>query len=296
MYYREYQSTFNPVPLLLILGSRNLVIITSIMKSTRILFFLVLLMLLLSACGSAPSSPTATMPSTATAVPSAAETATPAPTSTATETVTPTPLPTQTFTPLPTSTATPTPVPTYLKLRGEVTIDQAVCHYGPGAPYLYKYGVYKGSHLEIIRREERSNYVEIQAIGGNNPCWVRVDYFDIEGDVMNVQPVSAEDVKLPITPYYASPGGVSARRDGNEVTISWNPLILRAGDDSEQTPYIIEAWVCQQGKYIFIPKGSYQTSVKIVDEPGCDLPSKGYFIAAEKHGYTPRVAVPWPAP
>ena len=265
----------------------------------KIFFLIVLLSLTLSACGPSGGVPpvptqTAAPTSTATTEPTASPTLTASPSPTSTATDTPTPPPTATFTPIPTDTATPTPVPTYVKLRGEVIIDQAICHYGPGAPYLYKYGVYRGSNLEIIRREARSNYVEIQAIGGNNPCWVRVDYFDIKGDVMNVQPVSAEDVKLPITPYYASPGGVSAQRRGNEVTISWNPLILRAGDDSEQTPYIIEAWVCQNGQYVFIPKGSYQTSLTIVDEPGCDLPSKGYFIAAEKHGYTPRVPVPWP--
>ncbi len=175
-----------------------------------------------------------------------------------------------------------------------MVIDQAVCHYGPGAPYLYKYGVYKGSNLEIIRRMEGGNYVEIQAIGGDNPCWVRVDYFKIKGSVQDVQPVYIDDVQLPISPYYTSPGGVSARRDGNEVTVIWNPLLLRAGDDSEQVPYIVEAWVCQNQQMVFVPAGSYQPAVKINDEPGCAAPSHAWFIAAEKHGYTRRAAVPWP--
>jgi hypothetical protein len=177
-----------------------------------------------------------------------------------------------------------------------VTIQQAVCHYGPGAPYLYKYGVYQGSNLELLRRVEGGNYVEIQAIGGNNPCWVRVDYFEIKGSWLDLQPVRFDQIKLPITPYYASPGGVSARRDGSTVTVFWNPLGLNAGDSSEQTPYIVEAWVCQGGTNIFVPTGTDQTAVRIVDEAGCAEPSYAYFIAAEKHGYTPRVKVPWPAP
>ncbi|MBE0697527.1 MAG: hypothetical protein IH586_11455 [Anaerolineaceae bacterium] len=204
-------------------------------------------------------------------------------------------MPTATSTPVPTQTPTATPIPTYIKLRGEVIIEQAICHYGPGAPYLYKYGVYKGSNLEIIRRLEGGNYLEIQAIGGNNPCWVRMDYFKIKGDLASVQPVHIDDVRLPISPYYASPGGVSARRDGNVVTVFWNPLVLRAGDDSEQTPYIVEAWVCQAGQMVFVPTGTFQVAVKVTDEPGCTSPSHAWFIAAEKHGYTRRVGVPWPS-
>ncbi len=191
-------------------------------------------------------------------------------------------------------TATITIIPTYIKLRGEVTIDQAVCHYGPGAPYLYKYGVYKGSHLEIIRRVEYGNYIEIQAIGGNNPCWVREDYLDIEGNLASVEPVAAENVKLPPSPYYGPLTGVSASRDGDTVSVFWNPLVLKAGDSSEQTPYIVEAWVCQNGKFVFTPVGTHETAVKITDEPGCEQVSHADVVAAEKHGYTKRVEVSWP--
>lgn len=230
--------------------------------------------------GEKQTSPTFTIPSE------------PSPTSPPTTTHTAT----STKTLVPTATASQTPVPTYVKLRGKVIIDQAICHYGPGAPYLYKYGVYKDSNLELLRRLEGGNYIEIQAIGGNNPCWVRVDYFEIKGNVNDLQPVRIDEVKLPISPYYASPGGVSARRDGDVVTVFWHPLALRAGDDSEQVPYIVEAWVCQGGQMVFVPAGAYQAAVEITDETGCSEPSHAWFIAAEKHGYTPRVAVPWPSP
>jgi len=204
---------------------------------------------------------------------------------------TPTPNPTD----IPVPTGTPTLAPTYVRLRGQVIIDQAVCHYGPGAPYLYKYGVYRDSNLEIIRRESRSNYVEVQAIGGDNPCWVRADYFEIQGDLADVEPVSAEDVSLPITPYYGPLTGVSARRDSDTVAVFWHPLILNLGDDSEQMPYIVEAFVCQGGQFVFIPVGSRTTAAAVTDEAGCQEESRGYVIGAEKHGYTRRVPIPWPA-
>jgi hypothetical protein len=226
-------------------------------------------------------------------------TATPVPTETAAATVTETP--TETFTatatetPTETPTPTPTAAPTYVKLRGKVIIEQAVCHYGPGAPYLYKYGVYKDSNLELLRRVEWSNYIEVQAIGGNNPCWVREDYFEIKGNILDLQPVRAEDVPLPMTPYYRNTlTGVSARRSGSEVTVSWDSFVLRAGDDSEQYPYLVESWVCQNGQMVFNPVGSYQTSVVIVDEPGCAEPSHGRAYAVEKHGYTRPVEIAWP--
>lgn len=270
---------------------------------TRITYLLILTALLLAACGAPePITPSATVPptavpATATIEPSATlpPTVTEEPTATATATNTPTPLPTDTPVPTETPTATPTAVPTYVKLRGKVIIDQAVCHYGPGAPYLYKYGVYRDSNLEIIRRESRSNYVEVQAIGGNNPCWVRADYFEIKGDLANVEPVSAEDVPLPITPYYGPLTGVSARRDGDTVTVFWNALVLKLGDDSEQMPYIVEAFVCQGGQFVFIPVGSRTTAATVTDEAGCEEESHGYVVGAEKHGYTPRVKIPWPS-
>jgi hypothetical protein len=264
-------------------------------------FILALLLLALTACRPPAIAVVVEtpLPAAATIRVSASITPTVAPTATAAQepTATQAPTTTATETQLPTSspTTTPTPFPTYAVLRGKVIIDQAVCHYGPGAPYLYKYGVYKDSNLEILRRIEYGNYVEVQAIGGDNRCWVREDYFELNGEFLDLEPVSAADVPLPITPYYASPGGVSASRSGNEVSISWNPLIVKLGDDSEQVPYIIEAWVCQDGEYRFKPTGSWTTSVTIMDEPGCDLPSGGYFTAAEKHGYTPRIPIDWPA-
>ncbi len=253
-----------------------------------------LLALATAACSAAAPTPTATpAPAksvTTSAVPSPTITATTEPSATAAVTMT------ASSTPVPTASQTPTAVPTYVRLRGRVNIDQAVCHYGPGAPYLYKYVVYKGNHMEILRRVKYGNYVEVQAIGGNNPCWVREDYFDIEGNLADLQPVDAEDVKLPPSPYYGPLTGVSAQRKGDTVTVFWHPLTLKAGDDSDQMPYIVEAWVCQAGEFVFQPTGTHNTAVEIIDERGCEQTSHADVVAAEKHGYTRRVEVPWPSP
>jgi hypothetical protein len=194
----------------------------------------------------------------------------------------------------PTAVPSPTPVPTYGKLRGEVIPEQANCRYGPGAPYLYKYGVVKGSNLEIIGRNAPGTWIEVRAIGGTNPCWLKADLMKIKGDVMNVAPIRPEDVRLPASPYYGPLSGVSASRSGKDVLISWNALVLRAGDDSEQYRYLVETWVCQAGQLVFIPLGTYDLSVKIADEPGCTETSHARVFGVEKHGYTKWIEVTWP--
>jgi hypothetical protein len=224
--------------------------------------------------------------------PFATPTLTPLPTGTPAPS--PTPMLTQTLTETPTltptETTTPTLTPTYAILRGKV-LQQSNCRYGPGAPYLYKYGLYPGTVLEIIGRNDLGTWVVVQAIGGSNPCWVKASLLQVRGDVMSVAPTY---LPLPQSPYYGPVTGVSAARNGNEVTVSWNPVILRAGDDSEQIPYVIEAWVCKDGKLVFTPVGSYATLATIQDEPGCSEPSHGFLYAAEKHGYTKGVTIPWP--
>jgi len=114
---------------------------------------------------------------------------------------------------------------------------------------------------------------------------------DVKGEVLSVAPAF---IPLPPSPYYGPPTGVSAVREGNKVTVFWNPISLKAGDDSGQFPYVVEAWVCQHGRLTFTPLGTYQTAIEIIDEPGCSQPSHGQLRGAEKHGYTIPVEIPWP--
>jgi hypothetical protein len=215
---------------------------------------------------------------------------------TETQVLKPTTTPTRTSTSSPTQTqsdtATPSITPTYAILRGTV-LEQANCRYGPGAAYLYKYGLYPGYNLEIIGRNEEGTWVVIRAIGGTNPCWVKASLMDIHGDVMSLAPAS---LPLPQSPYYGPLTGVSAVRDGSMVIISWNSLQLRAGDDSLQYPYLVEAWLCQDGQVSFFPIGSWDTILTVQDDPGCDEASHARVYGVEKHGYTAWVNVPWPKP
>jgi hypothetical protein len=242
------------------------------------------------------SAPTTTVASLS---PTAIFTRTPQPSQTSTPTViftsTPTETPTSTGTPTPsiTPTSTVTPEPTYLVLRGKVT-EHISCFYGPSKAYLYKYGLLKGNRLDIIGYIADTGYIEVQAIGGHNPCWMNLKWMDVQGDIQTVQPVDPLTIQLPQSPYYAGLTWAKATRSGDEVKIIWDSLELHAGDDSEQEPYLLETWVCQAGRLTFVPIGLYDTEATVVDEPGCSEPSFGRVYAVEKHGYTKALEIEWP--
>jgi hypothetical protein len=238
---------------------------------------------------------------TAPAVQSVTETSTveiadPTLTSTPTDLPTPRPIPTLTHapsrTPTATTTTTSTPTPVYTILRGKVLV-RSNCRYGPGAPYLYKYGLIPGSNLEVIGRTDEGTWILVRAIGGNNPCWVKSSLMEIKGDVMTVAPTY---IPLPLSPYYGPPEWVQTKRNGNEVTIYWQPVSYRAGDETAEAPYLIEAWICTGGKLVFTPLGVYDVQTKIIDEPGCSEPSHGRLYFVEKHGYSRWINIPWPEP
>jgi hypothetical protein len=208
-----------------------------------------------------------------------------------TATISPSPTPSPTAIPSATHTPTPSITPIYAILRG-IVLEQSNCRYGPGAAYLYKYGLYEDNHLEVIGRNETGSWVVVQAIGGTNPCWIKASLMDIQGDVTSLAPMR---LPLPQSPYYGPLTGVNAQRNGDEVIISWNTLSLKAGDDSEQYPYLVEAWLCQDGELQFNAIGSWETIVGVRDEAGCAELSHARVYGVEKHGYTAWVNIPWPA-
>ncbi|UYN89126.1 MAG: hypothetical protein KIT08_08490 [Anaerolineales bacterium] len=256
-------------------------------RAAPLSLLLLALSALFSACGALAPAPTETpLPPPATITPSE----TPVPSATAT--------PTETPTPVPTATDTPTITPTYVtSLRAKVLVEGRLsCRFGPGADYLYKFTFPGGVNIEVVGRMEHSNWVLAQAIGGNNRCWVNggEEYLQFNGDRNSLPPRDPHTVLAWSYIYTYGLSGVSASRSGNTVTVSWYGIQLNAGDDSEQTPYIVEAWVCQGGEYVFTAVGSWGRSAQVVDDRSCGIPGYARVAAAEKHGYTPFVDVPWP--
>jgi len=209
-------------------------------------------------------------------------------------------LPTETSTPLPADTPVPadtlTPIPTYSVLIGEVNVDQLACRYGPGWPYLYFFGLLKGNRLEVIGRLDDANWIYVQAIGGNKPCWVKAEFMDVGGDIMSVEPLYPEKAGLPVSPYYPPTTVRSAVRVKNMVTVEWQDIPLRAGDEEDErmNHYIIEVWRCEAGQIRFEPLATNDLEISFEDEPGCSEPSHGRIFVQEKHGFAGPTDIPWP--
>jgi hypothetical protein len=255
---------------------------------------ILLIFLFVSACvPSNAEQATSTAPvATATATEELTETPTATLTVTATRRATFTP--TVTFTPTielsPTITATPTfAFPT-------VTVNkQAHCRYGPSVAYLHAADLYPGDIGSVRGRYIYSNWLYIKFDKLNYFCWVAPSVVEIVGDIstvaykeLNLQSIGSNQ--------YGPPTGVTAVRNGDEVTISWNQVQM---SNDKDRGYLLELFVCQDTIYYWWTDSypdQYSTRYTIRDEAGCAQPSSGKLYTVEKHGFSEPATIPWPLP
>jgi uncharacterized protein YraI len=182
-------------------------------------------------------------------------------------------------------------------LDATVTADLLSCRYGPGAEYLYLYGLKKGANIQIIGRVNGNNWV---MVAGKSLCWINAKFIEVKGDPQTLKVMYPDGYKLPVSPYYAAPSVLSATRDAgnpNQVTVKWTEVALRPGDeeDADMFIYIIEVWRCEGGKIIFDPLAFNYPEVTFIDEVGgCSEPSHGRVFFQEKHGFAGPAEIPWP--
>lgn len=215
-----------------------------------------------------------------------------------TSTPTPTLYQTATLTLTPTKTRIPSATPTWTPPKVSV-LEHSACLYGPGTAYLYKYGLGATAWMWVIGRNSEGTWLFVKGydVPDSNGCWIQTSKVKfLLGDVRDV-PVYW--MGMPGSVLYQPPRDVSANRVGDEVTIFWMPVWMTEDD---YRGYLIEAWVCQGGKIVFLPI-KYETSVydnstmiavKVIDEQGCSLPSNARIYTVEKHGYTGYRMIPWP--
>ncbi len=242
-----------------------------------------ILVFLLTACSLPSAAPTPA--ATTAASPTTAPTETPIPT------LAP---PTTTFTPAPPpETSTPTEIPFIESLDATVTADLLSCRYGPGAEYLYFDGFSKGLKLKLTGRTDGNNWVMVT---GKNSCWINAKFVEIIGDPQALKVTYPDEYKLPVSPYYAAPIVLNAKRSGNSVSVEWTDVTLRAGDEEDEDMfiYIAEIWSCEGGTIIFDPLATNYPEVTFVDEPGCSVPSHGRVFFQEKHGFAGPAEIPLP--
>lgn len=256
---------------------------------------LVLLILLLTGCAPAPASPTSAptlfpsptaAPVTSTPLPSATATITRTSTITRTPTITATP----TVTPTPTITLTPT----FDFPKVEVILDAAHCRYGPNLAYLHAADLYKGDRGEVRGRWYLNGWLQVRFDKLSYHCWVAPSVVQVTGDLNRVIVLNQIDLTRIGTNQYGPPQGLSASRDGDQVTIRWDQMSMTEDKDRG---YFIDMFVCQNGAYLWWPvsfPNQYTTSYTVTDQPGCPSPSSGVIYTVEKHGYSQPLAIPWP--
>ena len=231
---------------------------------------------------------------TPTFTPTPTDTATPTFSPTPTFTLTPTETQTPTVTPTPTVTDTPTITPTATFAFPEVVVNtQAHCRYGPSKAYLHAADLYAGDRGTVRGRFRYSNWLYIKFDKLNYFCWVSPSVVEVSGDVTTVY-YTEPNLQSIGSNQYGPPKNVSAKRDGNKVTITWNQMKMTKDKDRG---YFIEAWVCQDGAYLWWTVSfpdQYTTSYTVKDEPGCGEPSQGEILTVEKHGYSEPATIPWP--
>lgn len=230
---------------------------------------------------------------TSTAIPTATPTITQtaAPTHTPTVTYTPTPQYTPSITPTPSHTPTPSLVPTFAPIAAKVLV-QSNCRYGPGAAYLYEWGLFPDVRVDIVGRNDIGTWAYVEPWTYFDRCWVNSEFLEIRGDLRDAPPYYS---RLPFGELYNPPTNVRASRNGDDVVIAWDPVWMTTDDDRG---YLIETWLCRDGQLIFTPLQTRQyqeTTITVQDETGCQLPSGGRVYTAEKHGYTQWILVVWPA-
>lgn len=241
----------------------------------------------------ATATPTATPSNTATRTPTVTPTVTATATNTATPTATATATHTATPVGTPTITLTPSPTPTYKPIAATV-LQQSNCRYGPGAAYLYEWGLFPGVRVDIVGRNDLGTWVYVHPWTYFDRCWVKAEFLEIRGDLLEAPPYYS---RLPFGELYLPPTNVRASRVApDEVMIAWDPVWMTTDDDRG---YLIEAWLCQDGQIVFTPLGTThytEATITVRDEAGCMQPSSGRLYTAEKHGYTQWVRIPWPDP
>ncbi len=248
--------------------------------------------LMLSACGSTPGTSLPASPTGASPVP---DTETPPALTPSGATASPTALPAPSFTLAPSATAAPTAMPTVSNMKATVTANLLSCRYGPGPDYLFLYGLRKGANIVLIGRTDADNWHWVY-VEGRSKCWVNTNFLEIQGDWKALPIVYPGLAKLPVSPYYQPTVVLSAVRKGDQVTVQWLDIPLRAGDeeDASMQHYIVEVWRCENGMLLFEPLATNELSVTFTDQASCKPASHGRIFVQEKHGFAGPAEIPWP--
>jgi hypothetical protein len=165
---------------------------------------------------------------------------------------------------------------------------QAHCRYGPSTGYLHAADLYPGDAGSVRGRNGSGTWLYVKFDKLDYFCWAAASVLDIQGDIFTVYQAQ---VKPPRSDLYGPPGDVSASREGDTVTVRWSRVPMTLDDDRG---YMIEAYVCQDGNYVFLTISTNDNYYKFTDSQNCSQASGGLLYTVDKYGYSEPVPIPWP--
>ncbi len=80
-----------------------------------------------------------------------------------------------------------------------------------------------GKVLEAIGREQSNQWLLVREVGGKKSCWVNIIALNVSGDINTL---AIAPVDLIFTADYPPPPNIAARRNVDQVTISWGDVPL----------------------------------------------------------------------
>ena len=205
-----------------------------------------------------------------------------------------------TVTPLPTMEATATPVPSTPDATGlplTALPDYTDCLYGPAAWYVYKTSFPAGHWVEVVGRSPDAAWLNIEEVGGWNSCWIQASQAQLQRGRVEDLPVVT--TMLPRSVLEFGSPSAAARRNGDQVTVSWKAVYMSA---DEVQGYLIDAFICKGGQLVqqpvFVPVTYAENvgtiSVKITDEAGCADPSSAHIVSYGRRGFAEWEKIFWP--
>jgi hypothetical protein len=150
-----------------------------------------------------------------------------------------------------------------------------------------------------------------------DPCWMDSKFLEITPEqLMSVKPIdpaNPDEYKLPLNDRLSAgrilqdPVVTDVKREGDRVTVGWEFFEVGEGEypnhNADFYRYLIEAWLCREGKLVFTPSGwggpgmidGAIVTADLQDEAGCTEPSHARLYLAWAHGYIgPAEITPWP--
>ena len=161
------------------------------------------------------------------------------------------------------------------------------CRVGPGEAYI-SVSVFDEGHEAVARgRDFDSDWVWLQPPDFNQRCWVHAGNMEFSSDMRSGVPFVVTSVVT--NSEVPAPSGVSAVRNGNSVTFSWNAI-----PSAPEVGYLIEARQCLNGNLIDFAYATGGTSITLNDTADCGGGAFGELRGKNKLGYSSAVRLPWP--